>query len=482
MLKRQSIITRPGLVLAFLCALCGISMAQEPMGLNLVYGYQAYAYSDSTSLLELDYQFSERGLTYVDKGNGKIGSLYLRLTLLDAQGRRAMMTDWVTTTPAPADSQDAREMLGVKFFEVLPGAYTAEIYFEDLADRRRRDSASFPLRVRSFSDGQLALSDVEVVTEDVQSTDDASNPFYKNGWALIPNPSGQIIPPFLLLTTYVEIYNTGRIATSEFNLDYSLADSSRKIFYQMEKQIKRPTTGTSAFDINRIDVSELPSGTYYLVIKAVDGLRLAMTDSAMVFRAITISNPEKDQALAARRAATAGNLDVEAIDPIYAGKKEEELEEEFEKARYVAQNVEVNTWKQLLGAEAKARFLTYFWSRRDPSPGTTTNEYRDDYYARVETARTSYRAPVAKRGWDSDRGRILLQYGKPDGIDRHHHDYNRKPFEIWRYQSNNLEFVFVDRGNTGSFNLVHSNAPSEPRDENWESNYAVLDRNFEVRR
>ena len=479
MIIRQSALVRLGLLLLCACAVTVVARAQQEPGMNFVYGYQAFAYSDSTSLFELDYQFAEQGLSYVDKGKGPTGSLYLRFVLLDEKGSKALATDWITATPAPSEKQEPRDLLGVKYFELRPGRYSAELYFEDLGKPEHRDSTTFLLVVRSFAGRKLQLSDIEMISEDVNATTDAANPFYKNGWAVIPSPAGQVVPPFLLLTTYVEIYNAQQIPTSEFNVSYSLADSTGKIFYQQDKQLKRPESATM-LDINRIDLTELPSGTYYLLIKAVNGLRVAATDSAVVVKPISVINPEKDAALAEARRRTPAVTDV--VDPIYAGKTEAELEEEFQKIRYIAVNAEIDAWKQVSGVDARGRFLTMFWLRRDPTPGTPLNEYREDYFARVEVARVSYRAPMAKKGWDSDRGRILLQYGKPDGIDRHPSDYNRKPYEVWTYSRDNMVFVFVDRAQTGTYALVHSNAKSEPRDENWVANFAILDRTFEVKR
>lgn len=83
---------------------------------------------------------------------------------------------------------------------------------------------------------------------------------------------------------------------------------------------------------------------------------------------------------------------------------------------------------------------------------------------------------MAPHGWDSDRGRVLLTYGEPDGIDRYPHQHNRKPYEIWRYSSINAEFVFVDVGQTGTYRLVHSTALNEVSAPDWEAQYAAMHR------
>src|SRR5690606_19220396 len=89
-------------------------------------------------------------------------------------------------------------------------------------------------------------------------------------------------------------------------------------------------------------------------------------------------------------------------------------------------------------------------------------------------ASSYYRSSLTPDGWDSDRGRVLLKYGTPDGIERHPNDFNRKPFEIWTYATSRLTFVFVDVSQTGNYLLVHSTAPGELRDANWEQNHAQM--------
>jgi GWxTD domain-containing protein len=233
-------------------------------------------------------------------------------------------------------------------------------------------------------------------------------------------------------------------------------------------------------EVNSLPLDSLPSGDYFVVIRAYNGLARSATDSITVMRAFSVSNPEMDSSLRASLAAAnvPPPMQTDMIDPIYAGKKESELDEEYAKVRFIASDAEKTMWSNMSGVEAKGRFLSRFWSVRDQTPGTPENEERDAYYKRVEEARSMYSAPMSPKGWDSDRGRVLLQFGKPDGIDRHVHDFNRKPYEVWTYTNLGYEFAFVDRTQTGFYRLVHSTAPGEVRFENWEVEYTKLSKNW----
>jgi GWxTD domain-containing protein len=116
-------------------------------------------------------------------------------------------------------------------------------------------------------------------------------------------------------------------------------------------------------------------------------------------------------------------------------------------------------FKQLTNDEERDNFIEAFWQRRDPTPDTEENEYKEEHYRRIAYANEHFAAGIP--GWKTDRGRIYIMYGPPDEIDSHPSGgtYERPvdegggetstfPFEDWRYryiegigQEINIEFV-----------------------------------------
>ncbi len=80
--------------------------------------------------------------------------------------------------------------------------------------------------------------------------------------------------------------------------------------------------------------------------------------------------------------------------------------------------------------EERQVFIENFWIRRDPTPDTQQNEFREEHYRRIAWANDRFAAGVP--GWRSDRGMIYIQFGPPD--ERQEHPAARPSYEIWRYR------------------------------------------------
>ena len=86
----------------------------------------------------------------------------------------------------------------------------------------------------------------------------------------------------------------------------------------------------------------------------------------------------------------------------------------FEKARLIMTKEEIEIYKHLPGAEEKEEFIKEFWKKRDPTPATEENENREEFEKRIAYANKWFNEGSKGRGWDTERGRILLQLGFPD--------------------------------------------------------------------
>jgi GWxTD domain-containing protein len=160
-------------------------------------------------------------------------------------------------------------------------------------------------------------------------------------------------------------------------------------------------------------------------------------------------------------------------------KLKKELETPYKKwltedVGYIISDEERKAFKALQTDEEREQFIEQFWLRRDPTPDTEENEYREEHYRRIAYANQYFASGIP--GWKSDRGMVYIKYGPPDERDQHNGGTEQRsfqegggetsmfPYEQWRYRyiegfPPNVEIEFVDTTMTGEFHMTMD--PSE---------------------
>ena len=136
-----------------------------------------------------------------------------------------------------------------------------------------------------------------------------------------------------------------------------------------------------------------------------------------------------------------------------------------EDAAYIITDQERTAFRNLTTDAERDAFIEQFWLRRDPTPGTLENEFREEHYRRIAYANEHFASGIP--GWKTDRGRIYITYGPPDEIEDHAtggSDVKTYPFQQWRYRyiegvGTNIIVEFVDRSGNGDFMMTRD--PSE---------------------
>jgi TonB family protein len=103
------------------------------------------------------------------------------------------------------------------------------------------------------------------------------------------------------------------------------------------------------------------------------------------------------------------------------------------------------------------RFIEQFWEQRNPTPGSVSNDFRDEYYRRLNYANVHFAG---------DRVRIYVLDGPPDEIESHSETPSAPPNEAWHYHhlegvGDNVDFVFVDFARTGDYRLSGQPSPAK---------------------
>jgi GWxTD domain-containing protein len=131
---------------------------------------------------------------------------------------------------------------------------------------------------------------------------------------------------------------------------------------------------------------------------------------------------------------------------------------------YIITDAERSAFKNLQSNEEWEHFIEQFWARRDPTPGTPENEFKEEHYRRIAYANQHFASAIA--GWKTDRGRIYITYGPPDEKEVHPsgNQASPVPFEQWLYHyiadiGTNIIIEFIDPNHTGEYRMTAD--PSE---------------------
>ncbi len=131
----------------------------------------------------------------------------------------------------------------------------------------------------------------------------------------------------------------------------------------------------------------------------------------------------------------------------------------YEYGQLIMTREEKNIFRHLPDEDARKAFIRDFWAKRDPDPDTEENEYREEFFRRIEYANQRFKE--GPPGWKTDRGRIYIYLGAPDKVDEifTHSEFDfkgqriRGSVLIWIYYRYQLGIKFVDKDGTHHFTL-----------------------------
>ena len=83
--------------------------------------------------------------------------------------------------------------------------------------------------------------------------------------------------------------------------------------------------------------------------------------------------------------------------------------------RFLMTADEKAAWARLSEPSSRAEFVALFWQRRDPTPETGENEYRDEIERRIRFADARF-AQGEKKGSLTDRGMVFVVMGPPSFV------------------------------------------------------------------
>jgi GWxTD domain-containing protein len=117
---------------------------------------------------------------------------------------------------------------------------------------------------------------------------------------------------------------------------------------------------------------------------------------------------------------------------------------------------EKTVFEDLKTEEDRMRFINSFWNVRDPNPETRENEYKLEYYKRLNYVKRYFKSTR------SDQGRIYMILGEPTERNSYTGGEQVVDSEVWTYYGENrpglppvMNLLFYKRENFGEFQLFY---------------------------
>lgn len=348
--------------------------------------------------------------------------------VLDTQDLHFYLRDQVTV---PLEKSTAYELMVIVQDSLQP---------QKLARTKREFNTNFPDQSVSFSDIKLVDS-VFLTRHD--------NRFSRRKYTMIPQAKPMISKEKNQFAFFSEVYHTDK-RQNPSKIIISLIHNGDTLVTQKETIQPKPVIPILA----KLKTKALKDGQHKLLIKATDEKENTLSMTSMRFQ--TFSKADKVRLQDSLKYYSRDSLEtfVEWHSPI-ADKKEMPQIEKFT--------------NKTVPEDSLTHFIADFWQERYPE--AVLQSWRT-YKRWVHIVNQNYATTITP-GYETDRGRVYLQYGPPNNIIESMDDPNTYAYEIWRYNRTerqaNVKFVFYSNSiMEREFVILHSNAFGEYNNPDWQ--------------
>jgi GWxTD domain-containing protein len=348
-------------------------------------------------------------------------------------------------------------------FSLPEGTYQFELVISDMNNEVEPPFQTGEEIQLSFPEDEISFSGIQLI-ESYEKTDKVSM-LTKNGYNLVPLVYAFYPQSMNIMSFYAEIYQTDKVlgANAGFLLNYYIESFESKNVIDGFLFRKRMEAKNVNVVFNAIDISNLPSGNYKLVMEVRDRENQELAKNSVFFQR---SNPGQEYKMNDLASVNISNTFVSRITESDSLKEYllclEPISSEVERD-YVFNLIEENN------TDLMRKYMYNFWVSRNY---TSPEEAWQQYYFEVQKVNVAYKTPT-KKGYATDRGRVYLKYGPPNQIMESYNEPGAYPYEIWQYYTlgtqRNKRFVFYSRDMvTNDFVLIHSDAYGELSNYRWQ--------------
>lgn len=420
-----------------------------------------YAAPGMTPYVENAIAFDCRTAVYKQFEPGKFKATVEVVTVF-RKGEETVFSKVAVDSPVVTDTSNLDgAFIDQQRFSLENGEYQMEICITDLNSGDALPMATATVEV-NYPGDVPAISDILLFDSNTKAVKPST--CTKSGYDFLPR-----VYPFYgskedKLNFYVELYNSDKLYDEgKFLVNYyieTVESSNRMQNYSFNKRFDVSKVNVL---LSSVDIKDLPSGNYYLVVEMHDRSNSLICSKSWFFQR---SNPNVSFDMDDIAGVSIANTFVSNITEI------DTLRRYIRYLDPICSEIERNYAVSLVKTDdvkTMQQFLFNFWSKRSPM---NPKQGFDDYLAAVHRVNMSF-GTTSFPGYRSDRGYVFLKYGQPDKIMEVPDEPAARPYEIWHYyqvaNQRDKKFVFMapDRS-TNDYQLIHSNMVGEINNPHWQ--------------
>ena len=420
-----------------------------------------YCVPGGTPYVENAIAFECRSAVYKQFEPGKYKAS-VEITTVFRKGEETTFSKVALDSPVVTDTSHLDgAFIGQQRFPLANGEYQMEISISDMNSGEALPTETVTVEL-NYPANVPAVSDILLFDSYSKATKPSE--CTKSGYDFLPR-----VYPFFgtnqnKLNFYAELYNSDKLYDEgKYLVSYYIETVESSNRMQNFVFSKRFDVGKANILLNTIDISELPSGNYYLVVEMRDRSNTMICSNSCFFQR---SNPGMSYEIDDLSGVSIANTFVSKITELDTLRKYiryldpvcTEMERDY--AASLVKTTDVKTMQQ---------FLFNFWAARTPM---NPQQGFQDYLAAVRRVNMSFKT-TSFPGYRSDRGYVFLKYGQPDKIMEQPNEPGAYPYEIWHYyvigNQRNKKFVFMSKDtSTNDYQLIHSDVIGEINNPRWQ--------------
>ena len=435
----------------------------ETKNLQALFSYSTFYSPETGPYVETYLSVAGNTVEFRKNESGKYnGKIEVIITFKDGDAIKQFTKYNLISPDAESQNNVTVNFIDQQRFALPNGDYLLEISITDVYGSNTPFTSAQEISLH-YTHGKVSVSDIELVDRYSKSMEGSI--ISKSGYDLIPYVTNFYPAHIEKLTFYAEIYNTSSALTDDaFLVKYFLSGYENKKVIESYSSFSRKETTVVAPILGEFPIDKLTTGNYLLTIEARNKQNELLAAKEIFFQ-------RSNTLYAGKPMLNDENADVSHTF-VSAYNNEEMMRDMVSSLRPKSNTVEANyidTQLESADLPGMQRFFYHFWEKRNPDhPDQAWAEYKLE----VDKVNTAYGTKIEK-GYESDRGRVYLQYGPPNSIAKSEREPSAYPYEIWHYyvlgNQTNRKFVFYNPDLvTNDYTLIHSDALGEVNDPRWQ--------------